>query len=238
METHQFTSKLVNAFGAIELPLAFWFSDEPNVPVQDSKGCYIKTLKTAREGIPVSFDKHTIKCGGGRVYAGFLKMPEKLPDFVSIKEKYKETPGLVRDFVAGLGIDNMEDKYLNFARIDTLESLDGKEGIIFFATPDVLSGLMTWTFFDTNQPDAVSVPFGSGCSSIVAQVMMENRRGGKRTFLGMFDPSARPYVEENILTFAIPMTRLSEMDQTLASTCLGGTHAWLKVKERINGLPG
>ena len=67
------------------------------------------------------------------------------------------------------------------------------EGILFFATPDMLSGLATWAFFDNNADDAVSCIFGSGCSSVVAQAVKENRTGGRRTFIGLLDPSVRPY---------------------------------------------
>ena len=56
-------------------------------------------------------------------------------------------------------------RYLHFARIDRLTSFEKVEGLLFLATPDILSGLITWTFFDNNNPDAVSTPFGSGCSS-------------------------------------------------------------------------
>ena len=38
----------------------------------------------------------------------------------------------------------------------------------------------------------------------------ENRRGGHRAFLGFFDPSARPYVESNVLSFTIPMSRFKD----------------------------
>ena len=58
-------------------------------------------------------------------------------------------------------------RYLHFARIDRLTSFEKVEGLLFLATPDILSGLITWTFFDNNNPDAVSTPFGSGCSSTI-----------------------------------------------------------------------
>ena len=37
--------------------------------------------------------------------------------------------------------------YLNFARMDKVENFDNLEGILFLATPDMLSGLATWAFF-------------------------------------------------------------------------------------------
>ncbi|MEI3097510.1 MAG: DUF169 domain-containing protein [Parabacteroides distasonis] len=71
--------------------------------------------------------------------------------------------------------------------------------------------MVTWAFFDNNSPEAISTPFGSGCSATITQAVNENRRGGHRAFLGFFDPSARPYVESNVLSFTIPMSRFKEM---------------------------
>lgn len=54
------------------------------------------------------------------------------------------------------------EKYINFATIAAIEDFETLEGLIFFATTDVMSELVSWLHFDTNDPDAVSVPFGSG----------------------------------------------------------------------------
>ena len=40
-------------------------------------------------------------------------------------------------------------RYLHFARIDRLTSFEKVEGLLFLATPDILSGLITWTFSTT-----------------------------------------------------------------------------------------
>lgn len=99
---------------------------------------------------------------------------------------------------------------------------------------DILTDLVAWTFFDTNERDAVSVLFGSGCSAVVSQVLVENGKGGKRNFLGLFDPSVRLWVEEDILSFGIPYSRFREMYETMESCCLKDTPAWNRVKKRIN----
>ena len=123
---------------------------------------------------------------------------------------------------------------LHFARVDRLTSFEKVEGLLFLATPDILSGLITWTFFDNNNPDAVSTPFGSGCSSTITLTVNENRQGGHRTFLGFFDPSVRPYVESNLLSLTIPMSRFKTMYQAMRNSSLYDTHAWAKIKTRIN----
>ncbi len=233
MNKEHFIENYRIAFGDYELPVAFWYSDESTGVSEKTKGCFIKDLKPAREGQLMSFNLDTISCGGGKVYTGFMELPSYIPEFVSTKECYKKTPGMVTQFVNDLKIPDKSGKFLNFVSIDKVENFENLEGLIFFATPDVLSGLVSWTQFDTNAPDAVSVPFGSGCSSMVAQTVVENQNNGSRTFLGMFDPSVRPHLESNILSFAIPMSRFKIMYHTLSLSCLKGTHGWLKVKNRI-----
>ena len=108
----------------------------------------------------------------------------------------------------------------------------GRE-LFFYATPDILSGLCAWAFYDCNEPDAVCTPFGSGCGTTIATAVRENRRQGYRTFIGLFDPSVRPYVGADELGFVIPASRFRTMYETMRSTCLFGTNAWSKVKARI-----
>ena len=83
-------------------------------------------------------------------------MQERIPAFVSEAEHYKKTPEQVRHYIASLDIQLTEKPYLNFVRIDRLTSLDEVEGILFFATPDRLSGLCSWAFYDNDSADAVS----------------------------------------------------------------------------------
>ena len=140
---------------------------------------------------------------------------------------------MVIDYVEDLGMKRAEQTYLNFVRIDKTESFDGFEGIMFYATPDMLSGLCGWAFFDTNAADAVVTRFGSGCSSVVSMTIVENARQGQRCFMGLLDPSVRPYVGTNELSFTIPMSRFKSMMETMKECFLFDSHAWKKVKARL-----
>ena len=192
-----------------------------------------KGMKTAREGGIISLNAETIGCGGGKFYTGFTEMPEHVPTFVSLKERYKQTPQMVIDFIQQIGVLKAEKKYLHFARIDRIESLKEVEGVVFIANPDMLSGLTTWAYYDNNAEDGVVSMFGSGCSCIVTQATIENRKGGKRTFIGFLDPSVRPYFEPDKLSYTIPMSRFREMCGTMRQSCLFDTHAWGKIRERM-----
>ena len=219
--------------GKAELPIAFWYSDTLSGELRKTQGCLFKALPAIRNGEIISMSGESIGCGGGKFYTGFTPMPEHVPNFVSLKERYKQTPEMVLEGIKKIDVQRATKQYIHFARIDRLTSSEDVEGLLFLATPDILSGLVTWAFFDNNSPEAISTPFGSGCSATITQAVNENRRGGHRAFLGFFDPSARPYVESNVLSFTIPMSRFKEMCETMRM-CSLDTHAWGKIKARID----
>ena len=169
------------------------------------------------------------------MYTAFRPMPERVPVFVSEVEHYKKTKEMVIDYVDSLKISLTDKPYLNFVRVDKLENWDDAEALIFFATPDMLSGLCTWAFYDNNDSDAVTTQFASGCSSIITFAIDENRSGGRRCFLGMLDPSARPLVPADELTFTIPMSRFKEMLTTMNDSALY-QKAFSALKRRINNV--
>ena len=161
-------------------------------------------------------------------------MQERIPMFVSETERYKQTPEQVKEYIRNLNISLVKKPYLNFIRMDQLATLDEMEGILFFATPDMLSGLCSWAFYDNNAYDAVCTKFASGCCSIVTFAVQENQKQGRSCFIGMLDHSARPLVPANELTFVIPINRFQEMSETMEHSALF-RKAYSIVKKRING---
>ena len=161
-------------------------------------------------------------------------MPARVPQFVSLTEKYKRSPEDVMKFVESIDVKRSDLQFVNFMRIDKLDTLDNIEGLMFFATPDVLSGLCGWAFFDNNDSGAVRTIFGSGCSTMISNVITENEKNGLSCYLGLFDPSVRPQVGANELGFSIPRSRLITMLETIDDCFLNGSHAWEKVQLRIN----
>jgi hypothetical protein len=234
MDIKTFIQNYREAFGSkAPLPLLFGYSDQPVAQTEKIGGCFFKGLLQAREGQPVSLSAEVIGCGGGKLYTGFSDMPERVPGFVSLKEKYKKTPEMVVDYVNSLGMERAKKPYLNFIRIDQAESFEGTEGVLFYATPDMLSGLCGWAFFDSNEPDAVVSEFGSGCSTVVSMTVVENARQGHRCFIGLMDPSVRPWVGKNELGFTIPFSRFTRMMETMKDCFLFDSHAWSKVRARL-----
>jgi hypothetical protein len=235
MTPQQFIEKFREAFGeAAPLPIAFWYGDTAVNPESRVPRCMIGAIRKVCEGNALTLTAEHVQCGGGGLYTAFCQMPDRVPLFVSETEHYKRTPEQVRAYVEGLEIEITDKPYLNFVSVDKIDSWDGVEAIVFFATPDILSGLCTWAFYDNDSDDSVVTKFASGCAAVVALATTENRKGGRSCFLGMLDPSARPLVPKNELSFAVPMSRFKEMLLTMVDSALY-QEAFTVVRRRING---
>ncbi len=234
MTVNEFIERYRDAFGdAAPMPIAFGYSDNAVSEIKRVPKCMIGTISNVRHGESLTLTEENVICGGGGLYTAFREMPERVPMFVSEVEHYKQSKEMVIDYVNNLHIQITNKPYLNFVRIDKLKNWDEAEAILFFATPDILSGLCTWAFYDNNSSDAVTTQFASGCAAIVSFAINENRKNGNRCFLGMFDPSARPLVPENELTFTIPMCRFKRMLETMNDSALF-QKAFSIIKKRIN----
>jgi len=119
-----------------------------------------------------------------------------------------------------------------FKRWDRLAESDYPDVVIFFAAPDVLSGLFTLAAFDEADVDAVFSPFGAGCSTIVQYPYREKDAEKPRAVIGMLDVSARPCVPADVVTLAVPMKKFVRMVENMEESFLV-TDSWKKVRRRI-----
>ncbi len=116
-------------------------------------------------------------------------------------------------------------------RLLNLEKSDDPEVVIFFAEPDVISGLFTLARFDEIDRNAVFTPFGSGCSTIVQYPYLERNSDRPRGVIGMFDPSAHPFVPKNVITFSVPMNKFVRMIDNVEESFLI-TDSWRRIQKR------
>ena len=117
-----------------------------------------------------------------------------------------------------------------------MEESDKPLVIIFFAAPDVLSGLFTLANYDEKEPNGVIAPFGAGCGTIVYYPYYELQSKRPCAVLGMFDVSARPCVSPEVLTFAIPWPKFVRMADNMEESFLT-TNSWKAVQKRIHEVP-
>ena len=234
MTVKEFIEKYRQAFGEkAPLPIAFGYSNTPTSEIRSIPKCLVGSISNVRHGDSLTLSADNVICGGGGLYTAFTEMPERVPIFVSEVEHYKKTKEMVVDYVRGLNIELTKKPYLNFVRIDNLKEWSDAEALLFFATTDIIAGLCSWAFYDNNSADAVVTQFSSGCASIVTRPIRENKTNVRSCFIGMLDPSARPLIPENELTFTIPMCRLMEMLDTMDDSSLY-QKAFSALRRRIN----
>ncbi|HPN37663.1 MAG TPA: DUF169 domain-containing protein [Melioribacteraceae bacterium] len=239
-----FLQKWANYFGDVELPIIFYYSDTANnceiVPKAESWKCLIGELTKVRNGKSLAFSKESIGCMGGKKYSGFQdNLRPNFEYFLScgnetVKgEKYLKSPELVKQFLAKAPFKRTDKQFIIFKRWDLMVEMDFPEIVIFYANPDVLSGLFTISGFDRDFEEGTITPFGAGCSSLIQYPLSESNKDKPRAVIGLFDVTARPYVQKDILTFAIPFKRFVELINFFDESFLT-TEAWSKIKKRIN----
>jgi len=230
-------------FKGYELPITFYYTNNPE-GVEKAKlenaGCFICDLNDIRKGKSLFFDEKSIGCGGGKRYLGFVE--ELRPGFEYFLsygiegkmegERYKKNPELVKQLLDNMPNFKAPARYMVFKRWDNLKENDTPEVVIFFVNADVLSGLFTLANYDVKGLNGVISPMGSGCSSIVYHPYLETNSQNPKAIIGMFDISARPCVERDILTFAVPFKRFTEMIDNMEESFLI-TDSWTRIKNRI-----
>jgi uncharacterized protein (DUF169 family) len=214
----------LEAFGMSEYPLLFRYADDlPKgtlFPREGAWTCLFALLaKTRATGMPAALSASHHGCGGGGYYLGFLEGPrEGIEYFLSCGipgkmegERYVKTPELARAKFASMPVRPAPKRYGLFTRADMPHSEEEPDVVIFFASPDLLAGLHFLASFD-REDDAVTVPFSSGCGAIVTL----------------------PYVERNLLTFAVPFRLFERMAGNVPESFLV-TRTWETLRKRIRG---
>lgn len=243
----QFLERWRAYFPGAEYPIGLYYTDEagqaePATP--RGRSCLICDLAQVRQGRSLEFDVDAVPCGGGKRYLGFV--PELRPGFEYFLscgipgemegERYKQSPELVKAMLRQMPHFEAPGRIVVFKRWDHLDERDEPAVVVFFATPDVLSGLFTLAGFEEANLQAVIAPFSSGCGSIVFHPYQELASDRPRAVLGMFDVSARPCVPESVLTFAVPWPKFVRMVGQMDESFLI-TGSWRTVQARMENGP-
>ena len=240
-----FENKWKKYFGDSALPIIFYFSNDlsgaEKAEIPKGRSCLICELSKVRNGVSVAYNNAALACGGAKRYLGFSEgMRPNFEYFLSCGipgkmegERYIRTAEMVKEIQKNQVKLTHNKEYIIFKRWDKMEEYDIPDVVIFFATPDVLSGLFTLANFDQVAHDSSIAPFGAGCGSIIHYPWLEKDSDNPRAVIGMFDPSARPCVGSNILTFAVPMVKFKKMIEYMDESFLI-THTWDVVLKRIN----
>ncbi len=230
--------------GLKESPFGIYYTnDKPEglTPREGVSGCMMGLLQSARrKGTTVYFDRAHFGCPGGAYYMGFFESPRpKIEYFLSCGipgemegERYIKTPERAREYFTRLIPRRAPATYCVFKPIDQISIGTDPEVVAFFAPPDILSGLFTLTNYALERTDAVYAPFGSGCGTILTYPLKEAGKEQPHAILGMFDVSARPMIERDILTLAMPYPVFLKLLDNVSGSFLE-TESWKKVLQRI-----
>jgi uncharacterized protein (DUF169 family) len=231
-------------FNNSELPITFYYTSEEghaeNAKRDPRTPCILGAIGGIRKGNSMAFNAESVGCAGGKRYLGFSdRLAPNFTYFLSCGipgkvegERYKKTPELVAEIMERWPKFKAPARYIVFKRWDKLEASDRPEVVIFFAKPDVLSGLFTLANYDVSDPHGVITPMGSGCSSIVQNPYVEKDSAQPRGIIGMFDSSARPFVTPDELTFAAPFNKFTAMVGNMEESFLI-TDTWKTMQKRI-----
>ncbi len=205
--------------------------------------CVIGNIwRARRKGTAAYFDRERFGCLGGAFYLGFLKPQlEFITYYVSTGipnqvqgEHYLESPEVTRRLFETIDPRPAPARYCVFKPLSHFTAQNEQpELIIFFARGEVLCGLNQLATFVTNDFEAVSSPFGAGCSNIVSWPLRYLAAGKLKAVLGGWDPSDRKFLKPDELTFTVPYEMFDRMVRRWPESFLK-TPTWEIVRKKID----
>ena len=180
-------------------------------------------------------------CMGGGFYAGiyrpYLEMnvayvSTGMPGTPIEGEHYMPSPESMRAFLEASMPPEAKGKYCVLKPLNQFDETEPPLSVTFFARPEVLTGLSTLISFTTGDYNAVVVPFGACCTSIIAWPLVYREKGEDRAVLGGFDVSARKFMKTDELTLSMSLSLYKKMLEAMETSTLS-RHAWEGPRKKV-----
>lgn len=240
-------SKPENAFGPKPgPPISRELEEQGQLNIQEvfqSFSCVIGNIWLARKKRGTAYiSAEEYGCPGGIFYCSMQKPNIRfIEHYVTTGfeetpihgERYLPSPEAMRTFLDKVDPREAPGKYCLFKPLSLFTGDEKPEFVIFFARPEVLSGLFTHTTFTTGEVDSVASPFGAGCTNLIAWPLHYQEKGEEKAVLGGFDPSARKYMKTDELTFTVPWSLYQKMLKTLPDSIFNVDGEWKTVRKKV-----
>ncbi len=182
-------------------------------------------------------------CVGGAYYSSMMKPHLRfIEHYVSTGfegttlhgERYMPNPEAMRKFMIEVNPRKAPAKYCVFKPLSLFTIGEEPEFVIFFARPEVLTGLFTQAVFTTGDMECVVSPFGAGCTNMITWPLYYKERGMEKAVIGGFDPSARKFMKPDELTFTVPLGLYEKMLAALPESLFTHETDWKNVRKKVD----
>lgn len=241
-------TKPENAFGPKPgAPISRELEDNRQLDMQEvfkTFSCVMCNIRVARKRKSAAFiSTEEYGCIGGAYYCSMMKPHLRFIEYYVTTgfngtplhgERYMPTPQAMQEFLAKVDPRKAAGKYCIFKPLSTFADGEQPEFVIFFARPEVLTGLFTHTVFTTGDMECVASPFGAGCTNLVSWPLYYQAQGVDKAVLGGFDPSARKYMKGDELTFTVSWSLYQKMLKALPESMFNVDGAWQEVRTKVS----
>jgi len=228
------------------VPISRELEDQGQLDMQEvfkTFSCVMAHIRLARKKKSAAFmSREEYGCIGGAYYCSMMKPHLRfIEHYVTTGfsgtplhgERYMPTPETMQGFLTRVDPRKAPAKYCIFKPLSTFADGEEPEFVVFFARPEVLSGLFTHTVFTTGDMDCVASPFGAGCTNMVSWPLFYQAQGVEKAVIGGFDPSVRKYMKGDELTFTVSWSLYQKMLQTLPESMFNVDGAWKEVRKKV-----
>jgi hypothetical protein len=236
--------KLKESFGLKFFPIGMYYSDQrpENATGFKSKGngCIVPLIFTSAKSKTVAIDKNTTGFECSAFFLGykdwiFPGIECFLSDGIVFGrggERFIKTAKQAKAFLKSYVPNEINSKVTIFKPLQEFKENENPEIVIFFVTPDELSGLVYLLHFNSPEKDDIVITkMHSGCGSVVTLPMKYKSEGKNKVVFGMHDISARLRIPKELMTLTMPYNLLLDMYSNIDKSFII-TDNWKKIKER------